>query len=128
MASTLTHTRLKPELFLLEPGVTHLTHGSYGAAPLPVLEARCSAEDGLEGSTERFHGDAVLAAVDRDRAYVAAVLTTDPAGLVLVRNVPVVVPVVLGALELGAGAEIVFADPAYGWVKAAGARVCRELG
>ena len=38
-------------LFRLDPGVAHLTHGSYGAVPLPVQEAqealrnRLSAED-----------------------------------------------------------------------------------
>src|SRR5690625_1296968 len=128
MASTLTHIRLKPELFLLEPGVTHLNHGSYGAVPLPVLEARCSAEERLERSPERFYREEMLPALDRVRGDVAAFLNTDTAGLVLVRNVTEAVQVVLGSLELRAGAEIVFTDHAYGWVKAAIARVCREHG
>jgi len=128
MASTLTHTRLKPGLFLLEPDVEHLNHGSYGAVPLPVLEARRRAEERLERSPERFYREEILPALDRVRGDVAAFLATDPAGLVLVRNVTEAVQVVLGSLELRAGSEIVFTDHAYGWVKAAIARACREHG
>ena len=128
MTSTLNHTRLKPGLFLLESGVAHLNHGSYGAVPLPVLEARRRAEERLERSPERFYREEITPAMDRVRGDVAAFLGTDPAGLVLVRNVTEAVQVVLGSLEFSAGSEIVFTEHAYGWVKAAITRACREHG
>lgn len=126
MAST--HPRLKPELFLLEPGAVHLNHGSYGAVPLPVLEARRRAEEQLERSPERFYREELFPALDGVREQVGRFLATDPAGLVFVRNVTEAVQVVLGSLEFRAGDEIVFTDHAYGWVKAAIARACREHG
>src|SRR5690625_458880 len=119
MASTLTHIRLKPELFLLEPGVAHLNHGSYGAVPLPVLEARRRAEEQLERSPERFYRQELFPALDVVRNQVARFLDTDPAGLVLVRNVTEAVQVVLGSLSFRPGDEIVYTDHAYSWVKTA---------
>lgn len=128
MDPALAHNRLRPELFLLEPGIAHLNHGSFGAVPLPVLEARRRAEERLEQSPERFYREEIFPALDGAREEVARFLGTDPAGLVLVRNVTEAVQVVLGSLDLRPGDEIVYTDHAYGWVKTAIARACRDHG
>lgn len=119
---------IRPELWLLDPQVVHLNHGSYGAVPRPVLAAQRAASEAIERSPERFYRVDLAPAVDAVRARVAAFLEVDAEGLVLVQNATEAVQVVLDSLGFEPGAEVVYTDHAYPWVKAAVARTCAERG
>lgn len=119
---------IRPDLWLLDPEVAHLNHGSYGAVPKPVLEAQRRAAEAIERSPERFYRAELAPAIDAVRSRVAEFLDTDQEGLVLVQNATEAVQVALTAMRFEAGAEIVYTDHAYPWVKAAIARVCAERG
>ncbi len=120
--------RLRPDLFLLDPSVVHLNHGSFGAVPTPVLEAQRRAYEAIERSPERFYRSDLAPAIDAVRTAVAAFLNTDPGGLALVANATEAVQVVLDAVGLGPAAEVVYTDHSYPWVKAAIARACARTG
>jgi len=120
--------RLRPELWLLDPDVAHLNHGSYGAVPLPVLAAQRAAAERIERSPERFYRAELAPAIAAVRERVAAFLHVDPRGLALVQNATEAVQVVLEAVDLRPGAEIVYTDHAYPWVEAAIARACERHG
>ena len=119
---------LEPRLWALDPGVAHLNHGSYGAVPLPVLEAQLEAARRIECSPERFYRVDLAPAMDAVRAEVAGFLTTDPDGLTLVQNATEAVQVVLEAVALAPGREVVYTDHAYAWVEAAIRRECGRSG
>jgi len=120
--------RLRPDLWLLDPEVVHLNHGSFGAVPMPVLDAQRQAAMDIERSPERFYRAALAPAVDAVRGQVAAFLGTDPDGLTLLQNATEAVQVALGAVPLGPDSEIVITDHAYGWVKTAVRRACVTTG
>ena len=105
--------------WLLDPAVAHLNHGSFGAVPEPVLAAQWRAARAIEASPERFYRSNLSPAIDEVRAHVAEFLRTDPAGLALVQNATEAVQVVLDAVDLRPGSEIVYTDHTYGWVQAA---------
>ncbi len=123
----ITHA-MKPELWLLDPDVVHLNHGSYGAVPTPVLAAQRRAAEAAERSPERFYRTDLAPALDAVRQRVAEWLSTDADGLALVQNATEAVQVVLESVRLEPGAEVVYTDHAYPWVKAAIARACAERG
>lgn len=125
---TETFARLRPELWLLDPAVVHLNHGSYGAVPTPVLEAQRYAAESIERSPERFYRADLGRAIDEVRGLVAGFLHTDPAGLALVQNATEAVQVVLQSLDLRPGAQIVYTDHTYWWVQTAIARACDTYG
>ncbi len=120
--------RLRPDLFLLDGNVTHLNHGSFGAVPIPVLEAQRRASEAIERSPERFYRGDLAPAIEAVRTEVADFLGTDPDGLALVENATEAVQVALDAVGLEPDSEIVYTDHAYGWVIAAINRACARTG
>lgn len=97
----------------LDPSVTFLNHGSYGACPRPVLEAQRALIDHLESDPVRFLSREFEPRLDAARAAVAAFLHADPAGLVVVPNATTGVATVLGSLRLRPGDELLTTDHEY---------------
>lgn len=121
-------TRLGAEYWHLATGVAHLNHGSYGAVPIPVLDAQFRIARAIERSPERFYRADLAPALDEVRIVVARFLGTDPESLALVQNATEAVQVVLDAVAPSVGSEIVCIDHAYPWVRAAIDRVRLERG
>jgi isopenicillin-N epimerase len=103
--------------WLLDRSVTFLNHGSFGACPLPVLEAQAELRARMEHEPVRFldHGlGALLAAA---LARLAEFARADPADLAFVPNATTGVNTVLWSLVrstwLGAGDEILTTDHEY---------------
>lgn len=119
--------------FLLDPDVTHLNHGSFGAVPRPVRERQRELQDELERGPDEFLGrrlPGLLAEVRRELSAYLGVAVPDR--LALVTNATTALNAVAASLPLGAGEEIVITNREYGamellWTEAArrtGARVC----
>ena len=79
-----------------DPGVTYLTHGTYGACPRPVLEAQRALVAALEANPLKFLTREFESRLDAARSEVAAFLNADPEGLVVVPNATTGVATVLG--------------------------------
>ncbi|MGH8873737.1 MAG: aminotransferase class V-fold PLP-dependent enzyme, partial [Acidimicrobiia bacterium] len=103
------------DLWLLDPGVDHLNHGSFGACPRPVLEAQQRWRHDMERNPVRFVLDAYQPALEAARMELAEFVGAEPAGLVFVTNATTGVNVVLRSLEpdLGPGDELVVTDHTY---------------
>ena len=79
----------------LDPTITYLTHGTYGACPRPVLEYQRSLLAELEANPIRFLTRELEGGLDEARATVATFLNADPDGLVPVPNATTGVATVL---------------------------------
>jgi isopenicillin-N epimerase len=97
----------------LDPTVTYLTHGTYGACPRPVLDYQRGLIAELEANPLRFLTRELEGRLDEARAVVAAFLNADPAGLVPVPNATTGVATVLGSIRLRPGDELLTDDHEY---------------
>lgn len=117
----------------LDPEVVFLNHGSYGACPVPVLEAQRRCRDRMERELVRFFMLEVEGLLDRAREALASFVGCDAEGIAFLPNVTQAVATVIDNLDLAPGDEILVNDHEYSacistFTKAAsrrGARVVR---
>jgi isopenicillin-N epimerase len=122
------------DLFLLDPEVCFLNHGSYGATPEPVLAVYQRWQRELERQPVEFLGRRLDGLLDEARAPLAAYLGSGPDELAFVANATTGVNVVARSLPLLAGDEVLTTDLEYGacdltwqhWCDRAGARYVRQ--
>jgi len=96
-----------------EPGLTYLTHGTFGACPVPIIEAQRAMLDELEASPIRVLDREFEARRDAARIEVARFLGADPAGVVIVPNATTGVSTVLRSLRIRPGDELLTTDHEY---------------
>lgn len=97
----------------LDPSVTFLNHGSFGATPLPVLEAQSAWRARMEREPVDFFTRDLEPALDEARAVLAAFVGADPDDLALVTNATTGINIVARSLRLEPGDEIVVTDHTY---------------
>ncbi len=117
-------------LFLLDPDVTFLNHGSYGACPRPVFETWQAWQRRLEAQPVAFLDPMRgLSGWMRDaRVAVAAEVGADPDDLVGLTNATVGLNIVAQSLPLRAGDEILTTDHEYAALEKTWAHVARRTG
>ena len=101
---------------MLEDGVLHLNHGSFGATPASVLEAQERIRQRFEANpTKYFVGGDYQDELDSARRVIADFVGADEAGLVFVNNATTGVNAVFRSLEpsLAPGDEILVTDHEY---------------
>jgi isopenicillin-N epimerase len=96
-----------------EPGLTFLTHGTFGACPRPIIERRAELVRELEANPIRFYTRDLEDRFDAARNEIAAFLNADPAGTVAVPNATTGVATVLESLRLRPGDELLTNDHEY---------------
>ncbi|WP_431880250.1 aminotransferase class V-fold PLP-dependent enzyme [Micromonospora marina] len=115
-------------LFSLDPSVSHLNHGAFGAVPIAVQRAQQRLRDEMEANPLRFFTQGLVDRIAHARRHLAAFLGADPDGTTLVGNVTAGAAVVLQSLALRPGDEVVTTDHGYGAVALSVARECARTG
>ncbi|MGW1452325.1 aminotransferase class V-fold PLP-dependent enzyme [Micromonospora sp. NPDC002411] len=115
-------------LFSLDPAVSHLNHGSFGAVPVGVQRAQQRLRDEMEANPLRFFTQGLVDRIAHTRRHLAGFLGADPDGSALVGNTTTGVAVVLQSMGLQPGDEILSTDHGYGAVSLAIQRECRRTG
>jgi isopenicillin-N epimerase len=114
--------------FALDPDVTFLNHGSFGACPRSVLEEQSRWRARLEAEPVRFFVTELEALLDGVRATVAELVGGDPEGLAFVPNATTAVNAVLGSLSFAPGDELLCTDHGYNAVANTLARTAERTG
>jgi len=102
-----------PSLWCLDPAVTYLNHGSFGACPAAVLERQSALRTVMERELVDFFAVDLQGRLNMARESVAAFLGADPADLAFVSNATSGVSTVLRALEFAPGDELLTTNHAY---------------
>jgi isopenicillin-N epimerase len=101
-------------LFLLDPGVTFLNHGSFGATPKKVFRKYQRWQLELERQPVEFLGRRFIGLMREARSSLAEYFHTAADNLVYTPNVTVSVNIVARSLGLGTGDEVLATDHEYG--------------
>lgn len=115
-------------LFSLDPAVSYLNHGSFGAVPVSVQRTQQRLRDETETNPIKFFTQGLHDRVEHTRRHLAGFLGADPDRSALVPNTTAGVSLALQSVRPGAGDEILLTDHAYGAVTLAVRRQCRRAG
>jgi len=97
----------------LDPAVTFLNHGSFGATPRVIREEQQVWQTRLEAEPVRFLHRELEGHLDRARHALAAFLRADAEGIAFVQNATTGVNTVLQRLPLQPGDEVLCTDQEY---------------
>jgi isopenicillin-N epimerase len=100
--------------FLLDPDVTFLNHGSFGACPRPVFERYQAWQLELERQPVEFLSRRQRDLLAEARAALGGYLNADPDEVVYVPNVTTALNIAARSLPLEPGDEILTTDHEYG--------------
>ena len=97
----------------LDPEVTFLNHGSFGACPTHLLEYQSELTARMEREPMRFFLTELPGLLEQALADLGRFIGADPAGLAFVNNASSAVSAVLRSLTFQAGDKLLVTDQAY---------------
>jgi isopenicillin-N epimerase len=101
------------QLWLLDPDITYLNHGAFGATPIAVLAKQNDFRMQLEREPVRFMNRELEPLLDAARAELAQFVGADQADLAFVPNATAGVNAVLRSLDLDQHDELLVTDQEY---------------
>ncbi len=116
------------DLFLLNPDVIFLNHGSFGATPKPVMDVYQSWQRELEYQPVQFLVADLFNHLEYARQVLANYLHTKPDCLVYIPNATFGVNIVSRSLQLEKGDEVLISDHEYGACEFAWEFACKYTG
>lgn len=114
--------------FQLDPDITFLNHGSYGACPKPVFDTFQNWQREVEQNPVEFIGMRLPDLLAESRRKLAPYLGTDADNIVYVKNATFGMNIVARSLKLNAGDEVLTTDHEYGAVNNAWQFNCDRQG
>jgi isopenicillin-N epimerase len=102
------------ELFLLDPEIAYLNHGSFGATPEPVFREYQRWQRELERQPTEFLGRRFDSLMQDARNALGVYLGAPASDIVFMDNVTFAVNLVARSLDLGPGDEVLTTDHEYG--------------
>ena len=100
--------------FLLDPDITFLNHGSYGACSKPVFKEYQNWQQKLENQPVQFMTNQVYSAMEKSRESMSQFVGCDDEELVFFQNPTTAVTNVIYNLDLKPGHEVLMSNHEYG--------------
>ena len=116
------------DLFLLDPSIIFLNHGSFGACPKPVFEAYQAYQRELENQPVLLLDRAFSTRMAAARASLASYVGADPDDIVYVSNATTGLNIAARSLHLNPGDEVLTTDHEYGALDRTWTFLCRKQG
>ncbi|MEX1002244.1 MAG: aminotransferase class V-fold PLP-dependent enzyme [Crocinitomicaceae bacterium] len=116
------------EHFLLNPDVTYLNHGSFGATPKPVFEAYQGFQRLLEAEPLQFITKTGVDLLETSKKALAKYVHCDPLDLVYTTNPSTALNIFIRSLGLKEGDEILSTDQEYGALDRTWNYYCKKWG
>jgi len=120
------HINNLQDLFLLDPDVIYLNHGSFGACPRPVFDEYQKWQAHLEMEPVRFMREEVFSLLRQARRVLGDFLHCSGDDIVFVPNPTTAINTVIRSLNLDPGDEILTTNHEYGALIRAWERFCAE--
>ncbi len=114
--------------FLLDPSITYLNHGSFGACPKPVFEDYQKWQRELESGPVRFILKNSQQYLQQSKEALAKFINCDPADFFFTVNPTFAINTVMRSLELNPGDEILATDQEYGAMDRTWKFYCKKSG
>ena len=120
--------------FLLDPDITFLNHGSYGACSKPVFKEYQDWQQKLENQPVQFMTNQVYSAMEKSRKSMSQFVGCDGEELVFFQNPTTAVTNVIYNLDLKPGDEVLMSNHEYGalvrawniWGKKTGVNIIQQ--
>jgi isopenicillin-N epimerase len=122
------HLPITPSPFLLDPTVTYLNFGSFGACPLPIFEDYQRRQRELELEPAQFMNAGGPRHLQQSRQALAGYIHCDPDDIVCVTNPSYAVNIIAKSFPLDPGDEILSTDLEYGACDRTWNYYCRKKG
>ncbi len=119
---------MKHDLFLLDPEITFLNHGSFGACPREVFETYQKWQLELEKRPVEFLGRRSADLLQQARQKLATYLGTSFENLLFINNTTTGINTIARSLPLREGDEILTTDHEYGACDNAWDFICQTTG
>lgn len=116
------------DLFLLNPAITYLNHGSFGACPKEVFSEYQRFQVMLEADSVQFMTKTGVQLLDNSKQALAEFVNCPKEDLVYVTNPSWAMNVVIKSLNLKEGDEVLTSDQEYGAVDKAFNYYCGKSG
>ena len=114
--------------FLLDPSITYLNFGSFGACPKPVFRAYQEFQSELERGPVQFMVNTGLTSLKEARVRLASYLSCDSDDLVLMTNPSYGINTIVKSIPLNAGDEILTTNLEYGAMDRTWKYYCKKVG
>lgn len=101
------------ERFTLDPAITFLNHGSFGACPREVQEVQSALRAEMEREPVLFLHRRAERMLDDAREHLAALVGAAPSSIAFVPNATTGVNTILRSIDLGPGDEVVITNHGY---------------
>lgn len=114
------------DLFLIDPTIVFLNHGSFGACPIPVFDVYQQWQRELERQPVEFLGRRSDMLLDEARTVLGAYVHADPDDLIFVPNATFAINMVARSLRLQPGDEVLSTDHEYGAIDYTWQFICEK--
>ena len=115
-------------LFMLDPSITYLNHGSYGACPKPIFNDLIKWQKQLENEPVRHLAYDIYPLLEQSRKSLSKYIGCDKDDIIFTPNPSTALNTVIKSLDLTKGDEILTTNHEYGALDKTWSFICKKTG